>query len=190
MKYNWYKLIFLSCSFAVILSSCSKETKVNVYGPPIATIHFSNVSDFIIDSTGKNVAVKAQITSDIGLSQVALVYEPWGLNKVITSFSDLSHYNFNEAVAIPQNAAPQLHSLKLEVTDKKGNISSTAIKIGLADLNYPALYMVDDKAASHFTGNLFGIPVLMNKISSHNYQILYYAQDDNTHLRFIPNAKA
>lgn len=188
MKFYFLKLILPSFFIAILAASCSKDVKVNVYGPPVATIHFSNVSDFIIDSTGKDIQIKGEITSDNGISQIALVYEPWSLNKTITSFSDPLQYYLDETVAIPKDAALQIHSLKLEVTDKKGNISSTEIKIGLEDLNYPTLYLVDDESASDLTGNLFGVPVAMNKISSHTYQITYYASDDNTEIRFTPNA--
>jgi len=171
----------------VLLPGCSKDDKVNVYRPPSSSIHFSNVSDFIIDSLGKTISVKAQITADDGLQQVAITYEPWSLNKVITGFPDPSKYNVSEKVVIPQNAALQIHSLKLEVTDKKGNKSATEIKVGLQDLNYPTLYLADVKSQSELSGNLFGVPIAMNKISSHTYQITYYARNDNTQVRFIPN---
>ena len=90
-------------------------------------------------------------------------------------------------MVIPQNAALQIHSLKLEVTDKKGNKSATEIKVGLQDLNYPTLYLADVKSQSELSGNLFGVPIAMSKISSHTYQITYYARNDNTQVRFIPN---
>jgi len=171
----------------VWLTACTKDNKVNVYRPPSSSIHFSNVSDFIIDSLGKTISVKAQITADNGIQQVALIYAPWNLNKVITSFSDPSKYNLSENVVIPQNAVLQLHSLKIEVTDKQGNKTATEVKVGLQDLNYTTLYMTDVASQSQLTGNLFGVPIAMDKISSHTYQITYYAKNDNTSVRFIPN---
>jgi hypothetical protein len=175
--------------FAIfLLISCSKDDEVNVYHPPTATIFFSNVSDFIIDSAGKNITVKALIDANDELSQVALIYPPWNLNKVITSFSNPSKYDLSETLTIPKTASLHIHSLKLEVTDKKGNISTTEIKVGLQDLNYTTLYMTDNKSSSDLTGNLFGVPIAMDKISSHTFQITYYAKDDNVSLRFIPNA--
>jgi hypothetical protein len=186
MKFYSDKFILLSF-FIILLASCSKDEKVSVYRPPVASIHFSNVSDFIIDTTGKSIAIKAQITSDNEISQVALVYGPWSLNKVISSFTDPSQYNLNETVLIPQNAALQIHSLKLEVTDKKGNKSATEIKIGLQDLNYTNLYLTDATSPSDLSGNLFGVPVSMDKVSSHTFQVTYYAMKDNIPLRFIPD---
>lgn len=185
MKFYYYKFILLFFSIA-FLTSCKKEEEVDVYGPPVASVRFSNVSDFIIDSRGKNITVKAQISSDNGLSQVALVYEPWSLNKVVSSFIDPAKYDLNEIVTIPASAALQIHSLKLEVTDKNGNKRSTEIKIGLEDLNYAQLYLADVASSSELAGNLFGVPA-MDKVSSHNYRITYYAKEDIAKLRFIPN---
>lgn len=176
-----------ACICTLFILSCSKEDKVNIYRPQSATIRFNNVSDLIIDSAGKNISVKAQIIANDGLSQIALVYEPWGLNKVVTNFSDPSKVDYSQSVAIPKSAALQIHSLKLEVTDKKGNKNSTEIKVGLQDLNYTPLYISDAKSASDLIGNLFGVPVAMDKLSSHTYEIMYYAKDDNIPVKFIPD---
>ena len=178
--------IFLSL-LIVLFIACTKDDKVTIYQPPSADIHFSNVSDLIVDSLGKTIAVKAQIAADNGIQQIDLIYDPWSLNKTITSFADPAKYDLNEKVVIPKNAALQIHSLKLAVTDKKGNKSFITVKIGLQDLNYTTLYLADVKSQSELTGNLFGVPVAMDKISSHTYQITYYARNDNTQIRFIPN---
>jgi hypothetical protein len=186
MKKLSINIPFLSL-LIVLFIACTKDDKVTIYHPPSAEIHFSNVSDLIVDSLGKTIAVKAQITADNGIQQIALIYDPWSLNKVISSFADPAKYDLNEQVVVPKNAALQIHSLKIEVTDKKGAKSVTEIKVGLLDLNYTTLYLSDVKSQSELTGNLFGVPVAMDKISSHTYQITYYAKDDNTAVRFIPN---
>jgi len=186
MKFYYYKFLLLFLSI-VFLASCKKDEDVDVYRPPVASIRFSSVSDFIIDSKGKNITVKAQISSDNGLAQVALVYGPWNLNKVYTSFDNPSKFDLNEVVTIPANAALQIHSLKLEVTDTKGNKSTTEVKVGLEDLNYADLYLADVTLSSDLTKNLFGVPV-MEKISSHTYKITYYAKEENVKLKFIPNS--
>ncbi|MFZ1392516.1 MAG: hypothetical protein WAS23_13080, partial [Dokdonella sp.] len=188
MKFYYRKLFFIPFFIILFGASCSKDVKVDVYGPPNASVHFSDVSDFIIDSAGKGIEVKAHVTSDAGIAQIALVYDAWSLNKVISSFPDPLEYDLDEAVTIPQDAALKIHSLKLEVTDKNGNKSATEIKIGLEDLNYATLYLVDNESASNLIGNLFGVPIAMAKISSHTYQVTYYASDENTSVRFIPNA--
>jgi hypothetical protein len=128
MKKLFSKIAFFPL-IIVLFTACSKKDKVDVYRPPSSSIHFSNLSDFIIDSLGKTITIKAQITADNGIQQVALIYAPWNLNKVISSFSDPSKYDLNEKVVIPLNAALQIHSLKLEVTDKKGTTSATEIKV-------------------------------------------------------------
>jgi hypothetical protein len=186
MKKMSINLTFLSL-LIVLFIACTKDDKVTIYKPSSAEIHFSNVSDLIVDSLGKTIAVKAQITADNGIEQVTLSYDPWNLNKVITSFSDPAKYDLNENVVIPKNAALQIHSLKIEVTDKKGNKNVTEVKVGLQDLNYTTLYLVDVTSQSELTGNLFGVPITMDKASSHTYQITYYARNDNTQVRFIPN---
>lgn len=50
----------------ILFIACTKDDKVTVYKPSSAEIHFSNVSDLIVDSLGKTISVKAQITADKG----------------------------------------------------------------------------------------------------------------------------
>jgi hypothetical protein len=90
-------------------------------------------------------------------------------------------------VTIPANAALQIHSLVIKATDKKGNSNFTEVKIGLQDLNYSKLYMTDVTDGASLSSDLFGVPLIMDKVGSHNYQLIYYADSAGIKVRFIPN---
>ena len=171
---------------SMLLVQCKKANDdVFVLKPPAQTIAFSNVSDFILDSTGKTIAIQAKISSPDGLQKIELIYQPWNLAKTIpVSGND---YNVNEAITIPADAALQIHSITLKATDSKGGTNFTEIKIGLQDLNYSKIYLTNATDASGLSGNLYGVPVSMTKLASHTYQIIYYAKTAGEHIRFIPN---
>jgi hypothetical protein len=168
-------------------SGCKKETdNVTVYQPPGQTISFSDVSDFIIDSTGKTIALKAMIRSGNDLQKVEILYEPWAINKTITTFADPKSYALNEGIMIPAGAALKIHSILIKATDKNGLSNFTEIKVGLQDLNFTKLYMaIGDEAA--LNADLFGVPMVMDKAGSHTYELIYYSRTENTSMRFIPN---
>jgi hypothetical protein len=178
-------LFILTC---ILFTQCKKESKeVAIYGPPSSVISFSDVSDLVVDSTGKTIAAKAKITSTNGLQKVELIYAPWSISKTISSFSDSKSYSFDEAVLIPTNAALKIHALTIKATDVSGNVNFTEVKIGLQDLNFPKLYLADVDDPTLLTSDLFGVPMLMNKTGAHTFQVTYYARTANVKVRFIPS---
>lgn len=173
---------------SVFFVQCKKQDKeLVVYGPPAETISFSEMTDLIIDSTGKTVNVKAKIKSKEGLQKVEVIYQPWNVSTTLTSFANPESYSLSEPVLIPLNAALKIHSIVIRATDKKGVTNFTEVKIGLQDLNFSKLYMADVPDAASLNSDLFGIPVVMDKIGSHTFQLIYYARNANTKVRFIPD---
>ena len=179
-----FTLILLPLLFA----QCKKEkSDVAVYAPPSQSITFSEVTDLIIDSTGKTVNLKAKINSKDELQKVEIIYQPWNISTTVSSFSNGNDYSLNAPVLIPANAALKIHSIVIKATDKKGATNFTEVKIGLQDLNYTKLYMAD---VASLTAGLFGIPIVMDKVGAHTYQLIYYAKAAGTEVRFIPNKNA
>jgi hypothetical protein len=185
-KINPILLILIILS--ILFTQCKKETKnVIVYGPPVQTITFSDVTDLIIDSTGKTINLKATINSKDGLQKVEVLYQPWNVSTTVSSFSDPSKYDLNVPVLIPVNAELKIHSIVIKATDKKGATNFMEVKIGLQDLNYSKLYMADVADVASLNSDLFGVPIVMDKIGSHTYQLIYYAKTANINVRFIPD---
>lgn len=170
----------------LLLIQCKKPTdNVVVLTPPTQSIVFSNVSDFILDSTGKTVSLQAKVSSPNGLQKVEILYQPWNLAQTITATGN--DYTLNEPLTIPVTAALKIHSITLKATDSKGGVNMTDIKIGLQDLNYPKIYLTNATSGDVLNGNLFGVPVSMNKLASHTYEVIYYARTAGELVRFIPN---
>ncbi|MBC7383179.1 MAG: hypothetical protein H7296_09320, partial [Bacteroidia bacterium] len=68
--------ILVAAVVSILLLQCKKETKdMNVYRPATQSITFSEVTDFIIDSTGKTVSLKTKIASKAGLQKVEILYQ-------------------------------------------------------------------------------------------------------------------
>ncbi len=180
------KLLLVSI-VALIFSQCKKSSdSFDVYKPPIQSITFSDVSDLIVDSTGKTILLKAKINASSGLEKVEVIYQPWNIAKTISTFANANEFNLNEPVVIPANAGLQVHSVTVRATDKNGATNFTEIKVGLENLNFNKLYLadVDDDAA--LNSDLFGVPMVMDKIASHTFQVTYYAQSANVKVRFLP----
>ena len=170
----------------VLMVGCKKvNDDVTVLKAPTETILFTNVSDFILDSTGKTIHIQAKISSPDGLQKVELIYQPWNISKTITVTGN--DYTVNEPVTIPANAALKIHSITLKATDTKGATNFTEIKVGLQDLNYTKVYLTDAIDNAALSGNLYGVPAAMNKLASHTFQIIYYVKTAGTKVRFIPN---
>jgi len=187
MKKKKIYLLSVLCVSLFIFSCEKKEAELVIYRPPAQAISFSDVTDLIIDSTGKAVNLKAKIESKEGLQRVEVMYQPWNVNISLSSFADPNLYALNVPVNIPANAALQIHSIVITATDKKGNSNFTEVKIGLQDLNYSKLYMTDVMDAALLTSDLFGVPLVMDKVGSHNYQLIYYARSSGIKVRFVPN---
>jgi hypothetical protein len=180
--------LLLLSMFSMLLVQCKKASDtVEVYRPPTSTISFSDVSDFIVDSLGKTITLKSKIAATDGLDKIEIIYQPWGLSKTITSIPNPSSYDLSESIVIPLTAALQIHSITVKATDKKGVSNFVEIKVGLQDLNYNKLYLADVPDDASLVSDLFGVPMVMDKIGSHTYQVTYYARSANVKLRFIPS---
>lgn len=186
MEKQIFRFLLLSM-FSLIFMQCKKaDDEVIVYKPPVESISFSDVTDLLIDSTGKSIVLKAKITAADGFEKIEIIYAPWNLSKSITSFTQ-NVYSLNEAVVIPANAALQIHSITVKVTDKKGAVNFVDIKVGLQNLNYNQLYMADVENVAGIQNSLFGVPMVMDKTGSHTYELIYYARAANVKVRFLPN---
>jgi len=180
--------LLLPVILSLFIVQCKKQAKdFVVYSPTPKSISFNDVTDLIIDSTGKTVDIKAKIGSKAGLQKVEVVYQPWNISTTITSFANPNAYSLDQAVLIPANAALQVHSIVIRATDKNGETNFTEVKIGLQDLNYNKLYLADVAGVNSLTSGLFGVSLVMDKISSFNYQLIYYARGDSMKVRFIPD---
>lgn len=187
MKKLKHHLIPVLC-LSLFWVQCKKEEEgAPVYAPPAQSITFSEVTDFIIDSTGKTITAKAKIIAANDLQKVEIIYQPWNISKTISSFSDPKVFSLSEPVVIPADAGLKIHAITIKATDKNGITNFTEVKIGLQDLNYNKLYMADVTDAASLNADLFGVPVVMDKTGSHTYQVIYYARTANLKLRFIPN---
>ena len=178
----WLSIIFLSCT--------KTGSDLVIYGPPVQTISFSDVSDLIIDSTGKSVSIKAHIDAVNGLRKVEVQYQPWNVSVVLSQFANPNSFLLDVPVTIPVNAALKIHSIIIKAEDAKGDSSFTEVKIGLQDLNYSKLYMTDISDPALLVNDLFGVPIVMDKIGSHIYQLVYYARTDGVSVRFVPDKKS
>jgi hypothetical protein len=179
-------LLLPLCILLLFFSCEKKEADMVVYQPPAPTISFSDVTDLIIDSTGKAVHLKAKVESKEGLKEIKVMYQPWNVDISLSSFTDPNLYALDVPVNIPANAALQIHSIVIKAIDKKGSSNFTEVKIGLQDLNYNKLYMADVTDGASLASDLFGVPLVMDKAGAHNYQLIYYARAAGVKVRFIP----
>jgi len=186
MKKKILALVAGGLLVTMLFVQCKKSSdSVSVLKPQAESITFSGVSDFILDSTGKTISIQAQVASKESLKTIELVYQPWNIAKSIPISGTI--YSFSDVVNIPKTALLQVHSLVLKATDVNGNSNFTEIKVGLQDLNYSKIYLTNVSDSTGLIGNLYGVPLSMNKTGSHAYEVIYYVKKGGEKIRFIPN---
>jgi hypothetical protein len=68
-----------------------------------------------------------------------------------------------------------------------GNKETTAQFKVLLNADFPKMYVTESLDATLLTKDLFGVPALIDKVSSYNYSATYYAAQANTKIWFIPS---
>jgi hypothetical protein len=190
MKNKTIDLFLLFCAIFMIASCGKSEDDFTVYRPPNQAISFSDVTDLIIDSSGKTIHVKAKIAAQNGLQKVEVIYQPWSQLTTVSTFSDPKSFSLDQPITIPANAALQIHPIVIKATDKNGQTSFMEVKVGLQNLNYDKLYLADVTDAAALSSDLFGVPMVMDKVGSHSYELVYYARSAGVKIRFLPNKAA
>ncbi|WP_156152501.1 hypothetical protein [Flammeovirga sp. OC4] len=103
----------------------------------------------------------------------------------ISDFEDPKSYVYNKEILVGNRIG--VHPITITVMDHGEN---TVIAEGTLEVqetpNFPSMYLVDFSNEAQFRQAILGRPMLMNKPMDYTYQVAYYAEKENTELRFAP----
>jgi len=184
MKYISFKILLFFSSFTAVVS-CKKDNSTPVSSiPPI--VKLSN--EIIVTSLGADFFMEADLADDLGLKSFTLRYDDWFLYNTV-SLADSGNpkkYHLKYKFKMPDTAANKIHSITLTATSIGNATHSTQFKI-LLNTDFQNMYLVESTDPVKLTSDLFGVPSLMTKTSSYNYEMVYYSASANSKVWFIPS---
>ena len=176
--------LVLMISFIVLQLGCKKDEVPVSTVPPTISIN----NDVIITTLGNEFYMEADLADDAGLKSFTLRYDDWYLYNTV-SLADLGNpktYHVKYKFKMPDTAANKIHSINLLATNTGNATKATQFKI-LLNADFPQMYLIESTNPSKLTSDLFGVPELVKKTSSYNYEAVYYSAAANSTIWFIPS---
>ena len=184
------KNIFYSTMLCLVvifstLSSCKKsDSIISAPNPPKIAIN----NDVIITTLGSDFFMEADLNDDVGLKSFTLRYDDWYLYNTIplADSGNPKSYHVKYKFKMPDTAANKIHSITLTATNVGNNTTSNQFKV-LLNSDFPKMYLIESTDPAKLTSDLFGVPMLIKKTSSYNYEATYYSAAPNSQVWFIPS---
>jgi hypothetical protein len=188
MKYK-NKLLTAFAFFCIVIAGCEKEKETVPDAPNPPKVTLSN--EIIITTLGVDFFMEADLTDEVGLKSFALRYDDWYLFNTIllADSSNPKSYHVKYKFKMPDTAANKIHSITLTATNVGNNQTSKQYKISL-NTDFPKMYLTETTDPAKLTSDLFGVPMLINKLGSYSYEATYYSSAANSKVWFIPGKTA
>jgi hypothetical protein len=189
MKYMNKFLIAFAC-MCLLIAGCKKDDKEIVPdapNPPKVTLS----NEIIITTLGAEFIMEADLTDDVGLKSFTVRYDDWYLYNVVplTDLGSPKSYKVKYKFVMPDTAANKIHSITLTATNVGNNASSKQYKVSL-NTDFPKMYLTESTDPAILNADLFGVPMLINKLGSYSYEATYYSSAANSKVWFIPGKTA
>jgi hypothetical protein len=173
----------------VLVISCKKDKEVVPDAPNPPGVTLSN--EIIISTLGADFFMEADLTDDVGLKSFTVRYDDWYLYNTI-SLADVNNpksYRVRYKFKMPDTAANKIHSITLTATNAGNKETSKQYKVSL-NTDFPKMYLTETIDPAKLTSDLMGVPMLINKLGSYNYEAAYYSSAANSKVWFIPGKTA
>jgi len=145
-------LIFNLALLMLMYNSCKKEEAINDPTPPTIELDSENVST----APGDIFWINANLSDDVGLKNVNLLYSGWYLDKNIDlSDSTRKEYRLSYQFLTPADATDEVHTILLTVQDAGNNVTTRELKVRLDKDILPPEFKVTkpDEGMSYFGGD-------------------------------------
>ncbi len=184
MKYiNKIFLTIACCSIIIMGCKKDKETVPDAPNPPTVTLS----NEIIITTLGADFFMEADLTDAVGLKSFTLRYDDWYLFNTISLVDNGNpkSYRVKYKFKMPDTAANKIHSITLTATNVGNKQTSKQFKISL-NTDFPKMYLTETIDPAKLTSDLFGVPMVINKLGSYSYETIYYSSAANSKVWFIP----
>jgi hypothetical protein len=182
------KIIYiLALFFATVFAACKKDkttdTLIDAPNPPTVLLN----NEIIITTLGGEFFMEADIADAVGLKSFTLRYDEWYLYNVVplTDIGSPKTYHVKYKFVMPDSAANKIHSISLTATNVGGKETSGQYKVAL-NTDFPKMYLTENTDATKLTTDLFGVPMVVDKLGSYSYEAIYYSPAANSKVWFIP----
>ncbi len=184
MKYT-NKIIFGLATLFILIVGCKKDEVVVPDAPIPPTVTLSN--EIIITTLGGDFFMEADLTDAVGLKSFTLRYDEWYLFNTISLVDSTSpkSYRVKYKFKMPDTAANKIHSITLTATNVGNNQTSKQYKVSL-NTDFPKMYLVESTDPAKLTSDIFGLPMVVDKVASYSYEATYYSAAANSKIWFIP----
>jgi hypothetical protein len=173
----------------MIVAGCKKDKETVPDAPNSPKLTLSN--EIIITTLGAEFTMEADLTDDMGLKSFTLRYDDWYLFNTV-SLADLNNpksYRVKYKFRMPDTAANKIHSITLTATNVGNKATSKQYKVSL-NTDFPKMYLTETTDPAKLTSDLFGVPMLINKLGSYSFEATYYSSAANSKVWFIPGKTA
>lgn len=185
-KINYLVILF----FLAMFTSCKKDdTERLPDAPNPPTVKLAN--EIIITTLGADFFMEADIADSVGLKSFTIRYDDWYLYNTV-SLKDSAYpkkYHVKYRFTMPDTAANKIHSINFTATNVGGKETSAQFKVAL-NTDFPKMYLTESTDAAKLTTDLFGVPMLIDKLGSYSYEARYYSTAANSKVWFIPGKTA
>jgi hypothetical protein len=189
MKYMNKLLIAFACLSLIIIGCKKDDAEIIPDAPNAPKVTLSN--EIIITTLGADFFMEADLTDDVGLKSFTVRYDDWYLyNEVpLTDLGSPKSYKVKYKFKMPDTAANKIHSITLTATNVGNNASSKQFKVTI-NTDFPKMYLTESTDPAILNSDLFGVPMLINKLGSYSYEATYYSSAANSKVWFIPGKTA
>lgn len=139
-----------------------------------------------VDLVGKpnmSYALEMKLTDNKQLKSLQIICPELSIDETV----DLTGTEQSVKKDFPMPSEMATYNFTYVLTDAAGLTTTLQSVVAVADMpDFEDMYLTDVFTTEELNADEFGVPVYMDKTSSHNYEILFYSDRPNKEIMFIP----
>lgn len=165
--------------------SVEQIVKVTMDGDFVSPVFVSapDASLTVLAKEETKLNLRFSVSDDKALDYVKVSIPTIGFDETITV--DDKVLDYNNSILLPSTIGT--HELVLVAVDKFNHEVTHKSTINVSEMpDFPKMYITDVANASQLTTDLYGIPMLIDRIAPYTYSARYYSEVPGTEVRFVP----
>ncbi|WP_282036812.1 hypothetical protein [Saccharicrinis aurantiacus] len=140
-------------------------------------------------ASGDNIisySFELEVEDNKELAEVSVKVEKISYNEVFVDFPD-DYRKFATQINLELPGESADYEVVIQARDYENNVSEHISIIKVSEIpNYEKLYVVEGDDESVFENNIFGVPMMVERVDDFVYETGYYVSTPNTEIRFLP----
>nr|WP_321453972.1 hypothetical protein [uncultured Carboxylicivirga sp.] len=130
------------------------------------------------------VDITCELSDDRALGYFVVKEEKLDIYDSI-SFVGTTQLSYSYTNSVDVGGDPETYTFHYAVADSAGNVvnRSTVVKVSS---DFDKLYLSDVETEEQLTNDLFGVPMLIDKVAPYTFQAKYYSSAPGTEVKFLP----